>query len=50
MTCRNCDRQTSWISTRCRTCQSRLPAWYVLATMAVLVAIYAAFLVVEKVF
>ena len=35
---------------RCRTCQNRLPAWYVLATMGVLVAIYAAFIVVEKVF
>ncbi|HJT65092.1 MAG TPA: hypothetical protein VJ749_01490 [Pyrinomonadaceae bacterium] len=50
MTCRNCDRHASWISTRCRTCQSRLPAWYVLATVAVLVTICLAFLVVENVF
>ena len=50
MTCRNCDRPARWKSTRCRTCQSRLPAWYVLVTTAVLVAIVAAFLLVENVF
>jgi len=50
MTCRNCDRPANWTSTRCRTCQSRLPAWYIVMTVAVLVAISALFILVENVF
>ena len=50
MTCHNCERSTSWFRTRCRTCQSRLPAWYVVTAMGIGVAIYVGFLVVESVF
>jgi prepilin signal peptidase PulO-like enzyme (type II secretory pathway) len=50
MTCHNCERRASWLRTRCRTCQSRLPAWYVVTAMGIVVAIYVAFLVVESVF
>ena len=50
MTCHNCERRASWLRTRCRTCESRLPAWYVFATMGAAIGIYVAFLVVESVF
>jgi hypothetical protein len=50
MTCHNCERRASWLRTRCRTCQSRLPAWYVVAVMAICAAIYGGFLLLENVF
>jgi hypothetical protein len=36
--------------TRCRTCQSRLPAWYVVTATAIGAGIYGAFLIVESLF
>jgi hypothetical protein len=50
MNCSHCGRSTSWVSTKCRTCSRRLPAWYVLAAVIVLVVIYGAFLAVENIF
>jgi len=35
---------------RCRTCQSRLPAWYVVATLAIGVGIYGGFVLLENLF
>jgi hypothetical protein len=35
---------------RCRTCQSRLPAWYVVTVVAVGAGIFLAFLLVENLF
>jgi len=50
MMCRNCERQASWMRTSCRTCESRLPAWYVVVTLAIGGGILAAFLLLEKFF
>jgi len=50
MTCHNCQRRASWMRTRCRTCQNRLPAWYVVTATAVCAAIYGGFLLVENLF
>ena len=50
MTCHNCERRTSWLRTRCRTCQTRLPAWYVVTVMAICAAIYVGFLLLENLF
>gem|GEM_PF-2115442 len=50
MTCHNCQRRASWMQTRCRACQNRLPAWYVVTATAVCGAIYGGFLLVENLF
>ncbi|HEY2964494.1 MAG TPA: hypothetical protein VGJ37_18895 [Pyrinomonadaceae bacterium] len=50
MICRNCDRRASWIRTRCRACESRLPAWYVITTLVIGGGIYGAFLLLENLF
>jgi hypothetical protein len=50
MTCHHCDRRARWISTRCRTCQSRLPAWYILITIVIGGGIYGAFLLLDNLF
>lgn len=50
MTCYNCERRATWVRTRCRTCQTRLPAWYVVTAMGVCAAIYVGFVVLENLF
>jgi hypothetical protein len=36
--------------TRCRTCQTRLPAWYVVTATAICAAIYGGFLLLDNLF
>jgi len=50
MICPNCEREATWSRRRCPACQTKLPAWYVWATVMIGVTIYAAFLVVENIF
>jgi hypothetical protein len=50
MICHNCDRPASWLRTRCHTCRSRLPTWYVVATIVIGISIYGAFLLLENLF
>jgi len=40
----------SWTLRRCRTCQSRLPAWYIITVVAICVGVYGAFVLLENVF
>ncbi|HZN05413.1 MAG TPA: hypothetical protein VFB65_01455 [Pyrinomonadaceae bacterium] len=50
MICPNCERPASWNRRRCAACRTKLPAWYVWATVATAVAIYVAFVAVENIF
>ena len=47
MKCANCERVVARTRTRCPACQTKLPAWYLIAAVVALVAIYAAYRLVE---
>jgi predicted amidophosphoribosyltransferase len=50
MICPNCERKANWTKRRCPACRTKLPVWYVTATLVLGAALYAAFLVVENIF
>ncbi|HYV83981.1 MAG TPA: hypothetical protein VE931_10720 [Pyrinomonadaceae bacterium] len=49
MTCRNCERVVAPTRTRCPACRTKLPAWYLIASICGMVAIIVAFKVVEAI-
>lgn len=49
MKCRNCDRVVTWTRRRCPACQTKLPTWYVFAAAGIIIGIFIAFKIVEKI-
>jgi uncharacterized OB-fold protein len=47
MTCRNCERVVAAMRARCPACQTKMPAWYLLAAIGGIVGLYVAFKFVE---
>jgi len=50
MTCSNCERVVAATRARCPACQTKLPAWYLLAGIGGVVGLYVAFKIVELIF
>jgi RNA polymerase subunit RPABC4/transcription elongation factor Spt4 len=49
MTCRNCERVVTWSRTRCPACRTKMPVWYVIAAVTVVVGLFIAFKAVEAI-
>jgi len=49
MKCRNCERDVALTRTRCPACQTKLPAWYLMASVGALLALVVAFKIVEAI-
>jgi len=50
MKCNNCERVVTATRTRCPACRTKLPVWYLFATVGGAVGLYAAFKIVELIF
>ena len=49
MKCRNCERDVAPTRTRCPACRTKMPAWYLMASVGALVALIVAFKIVEAI-
>jgi uncharacterized OB-fold protein len=49
MKCRNCERDVTPTRTRCPACQTKLPAWYLIASIGAILAIGIGFKIVEAI-
>jgi RNA polymerase subunit RPABC4/transcription elongation factor Spt4 len=49
MKCHNCERIVTWTRTRCPACRVKMPAWYVIAVVAIVAGLVVAFKIVEAI-
>ncbi|HJS24717.1 MAG TPA: hypothetical protein VJ751_10220 [Pyrinomonadaceae bacterium] len=49
MKCRNCERVVTRTRTRCPACRVKMPAWFVVAGVAVVAGLFVAFKLVEAI-